>query len=362
MQVGPYLNVETVGNSYAPEVSQWYDSITGHYYKSDSVNGTSRADSMGDHTINFKVPDGHIATINVTLTVDDWGYLDLFSVDDAETKILHLGMMKDVDDSPGPRGGHTLWSKAGSVQLLPGDYRIVVYHENATYVPKYAGEVGTNVAQCDFSISATKVAATCEVLWPLSPLTLGNPITWYVKRQDSNAVQYKYSTGTISKISAEEFAAMARVIYAEAGTVGEEMKAIASVMLNRLGNSAGGNSYRNPVLSMLEEFALRDTHGKNPNWASVTDAQYAAVEGNNCYTIDSLSCTKLKAAVSALYEEIESGPTYPYDSFRTAGTTSENHVRIGGTDFLTARKYAICDVKPSDWDSIGIWPDSPLDA
>lgn len=361
MQVGPYLNVETVGNSYAPEVSQWYDSITGHYYKSDSVNGTSLEDSMGDHTINFKVPDGHIATINVTLTVDDWGCFDLFSMDDPETMILHLGMMENVDASPGPRGGHTIWSKSGLVQLLPGDYRMVIYHKNATYVTEYAHAVGTNVAQCDFSIRATKVAATCEILWPLYPVTLGTPITWYVKRQDGNAVQYKHSTGTISEISAEEFAAMARVIYAEAGTEGEEMKAIASVMLNRLGNSSGGNSYRNPVLSMLDEFNQRDANGKNPNWASVTDKQYASVEGDKCYNIDAQSCTKLKAAVSALYEEIVSGPTYPYDGFRTAGTTSQSHVRIGGTDFLTERQYAICDVKPTDWDSIGIWPGSPLD-
>ncbi len=55
----------------------------------------------------------------------------------------------------------------------------------------------------------------------------------------------------ISEISVEEFSAMARVIYSEAGTTGAEMKAIASVMLNRLGNSAGGSDYRKPVLSML---------------------------------------------------------------------------------------------------------------
>ena len=48
---------------------------------------------------------------------------------------------------------------------------------------------------------------------------------------------------------------MARVIYAEAGTTGEEMKAIASVMLNRLGNSHYGVAYRRPVLRILDEFS-----------------------------------------------------------------------------------------------------------
>ena len=46
---------------------------------------------------------------------------------------------------------------------------------------------------------------------------------------------------------------MARVIYAEADTKGAEMRAIALVMLNRLGNTKG-NAYRNPLLSMLTEF------------------------------------------------------------------------------------------------------------
>ena len=71
---------------------------------------------------------------------------------------------------------------------------------------------------------------------------------------------------------------MARVIYAEAGTTGEEMKAIASVMLNRLGNSPYGVAYRRPVLSILDEFSQSDSNGKNPNWASVTDSQFASVE------------------------------------------------------------------------------------
>lgn len=70
------------------------------------------------------------------------------------------------------------------------------------------------------------------------------------------------------------------------------MRAIALVMLNRLGNTKG-NAYRNPLLSMLTEFGeIKD--GKNPNWASVTNQQYAKVEGEKYRDIDRLSCENRK--------------------------------------------------------------------
>lgn len=114
-----------------------------------------------------------------------------------------------------------------------------------------------------------KLGEGCRIDWPVKAVPPSYPITWYELRQDANAVQYCYNTGTISEITVDEFNAMARVIYAEADTKGAEMKAIASVMVNRLGNTKG-NSYRNPLLSLLTEFGeIKD--GKNPNWASVTD-------------------------------------------------------------------------------------------
>lgn len=160
----------------------------------------------------------------------------------------------------------------------PGEYIIYVYHENATYVDAYADKAKYNISQCDFSITARKFRGACLLNWPADPVSLGTPITWYEERQNKNAVRHRFNSGTISAITAEEFAAMARVIYAEAGTTGEEMKAIASVMLNRLGNSPYGVAYRRPVLSILDEFSQRDSNGKNPNWASVTDSQFASVE------------------------------------------------------------------------------------
>ena len=348
-------------NTYTPDVSTWYDSINGSFYKEDPVNGTDITDSMGDVQIKFMIPEGYIAVLEASLTVDDWGRLDIVSAGESGENHLHLGMMKNVDDVPGPRGGHALWSKHGNVSLPPGEYIIYVYHENATYVDAYADKAKYNISQCDFSITARKFRGACLLNWPADPVSLGTPITWYEERQNKNAVRHRFNSGTISAITAEEFAAMARVIYAEAGTTGEEMKAIASVMLNRLGNSPYGVAYRRPVLSILDEFSQRDSNGKNPNWASVTDSQFASVEGDKCYSIDSLSCAKLNAAISALLSEIATGPSYPYDGMRTAGTTSLNHVTIGQTDFLQERQYAICDVKPSDWDSLPIWPDSPLD-
>lgn len=137
------------------------------------------------------------------------------------------------------------------------------------------------------------------------------------------------------------------------------MRAIALVMLNRLGNTKG-NAYRNPLLSMLTEFGeIKD--GKNPNWASVTNQQYAKVEGEKYRDIDRLSCEKPEEARKALLEVLSGGVTVPYDGFRTAGTTPKPHVTIGGTDFLTEKQYRTCTVKPDGWDNLSVWTGGPLD-
>ena len=130
-------------------------------------------------------------------------------------------------------------------------------------------------------------------------------------------------------------------------------------MLNRLGNTKG-NAYRNPLLSMLTEFGeIKD--GKNSGWASVTDQQYAKVEGEKYRDIDRLSCEKLEEARKALLEVLSGGVTVPYDGFRTADTIPKPHVTIGGTDFLTEKQYRTCTVKPDGWDNLSVWPGGPLD-
>ena len=136
---------------------------------------------------------------------------------------------------------------------------------------------------------------------------------------------------------------MARVIYAEADTKGAEIRTSALVMLNRPG-STKGNAYRNPLLSILTEFGeIKD--GKNPDWASVINQQYAKVEVDEYRDIDRLS----------------GGVTVPYDEFRTAVTTPTPHVTIGGTDFLTEKQYRNCIVKPDGCDSLSVWPGGSLD-
>ncbi len=111
---------------------------------------------------------------------------------------------------------------------------------------------------------------------------------------------------------------------------------------------------------MLTEFGeIKD--GKNPDWASVTDQQYAKVEGEKYRDIDRLSCEKPEEARKALLEVLSGGVTIPYDGFRTAGTTPKPHVAIGGTDFLTEKQYRICSVKPDGWDNLSVWPGGPLD-
>ena len=365
------LDVQVVNenNTYTPDVSTWYDSINGSFYKEDPVNGTDITDSMGDVQIKFMVPEGYIAVLEASLTVDDWGRLDIVSAGESGENHLHLGMMKNVDDVPGPRGGHALWSKHGNVALPPGEYIIYVYHENATYVDAYADKAKYNISKCEFAINATKERF---VVWPTSPVVLSNPITWYYAIQDSSAKLYKFNTGTISELSAEEFGEMARVIFAEASNEYEDMKAIAAVMLNRLGNSPS-MPFRNPVLSILDEInaSRKTTTNNNPKkyWVGVNNAQYKSVQGENYMNIDPPSKDKLIKSIDALHEIIRSGTAnYPYTYYNQQAEPGD--VKIGVHYFKTIKQYHTCtdlsQLKDSkgvlqEWDKLPIAPNSPLE-
>ena len=278
-------------------------------------------------------------------------------------------------------GGGSLSTQTAEAVLERGFYYCELVYRNNAYTPadkSYEGCIAImsttgmppegryvkyDTAKSELAsgipMTLLKLGEGCRIGWPEQAVPIAYPITWYELRQDSNAVRYRYNTGTISEITVDEFNAMARVIYAEADTKGAEMKAITSVMLNRLGNTKG-NAYRNPLLSMLTEFGeIKD--GKNPNWASVTDQQYAKVEGEKYRDIDRLSCEKLEEARKALLEVLSGDVTVPYDGFRTAGTTPKPHVTIGGTDFLTEKQYRTCTVKPDGWDNLSVWPGGPLD-
>ncbi len=153
----PNLNISTIGNSYSENISQWYDKVILTYRKEDTVNGTNESDSLGTQIIKFKVPSDYIATLVVSLTVDDWGELDIFAAEDTSTSLLHLGMMEGIDGEAGVRGGHAQWSKTGTVSLTAGDYLIHITQRNATYVNGYENKAKYNVSYCKARIDATKM-------------------------------------------------------------------------------------------------------------------------------------------------------------------------------------------------------------
>lgn len=143
----------TASPSYEEGVYKWYDSVSGTYTRSDSTVGTDASDSMDDTTILFEVPADYEASVNLSLTVDDWGTLTV--TDEAGNEKLKLSLTS-AEDAPGVRGGHAEWSDSGSVNLPAGKYQIKIHHENVTYTGEYADKSVFNVSKCNFSLSATK--------------------------------------------------------------------------------------------------------------------------------------------------------------------------------------------------------------
>ena len=363
------LDVQVVNenNTYTPDVSTWYDSINGSFYKEDPVNGTDITDSMGDVQIKFMVPEGYIAVLEASLTVDDWGRLDIVSAGESGENHLHLGMMKNVDDVPGPRGGHALWSKHGNVALPPGEYIIYVYHENATYVDAYADKAKYNISQCDFSITARKFRGACLLNWPADPVPLGTPITWYeLNTRPSDRQTRRWNTGIISSISPAAFKQMAKIIYCEAAPAGQytqqEMRGIASVMLNRMGNSES-QSYRSG--SVVQDITTEFSDSKN--WESIAGPLYQKLQNTEGYDSKGESCQKLQDAISALHYVLQNGAIFIWDSFVGKGfmdtTHPENYLIHGGTAFrINQVYYQDSRTKPANWDTMDIDKNSPLAA
>lgn len=151
------LNISTKGNSYNANVSQWYDQVILTYRKEDLVNGTDESDSLGTQTIMFNVPTNYVATLVVSLTVDDWGELDIVSTDAPSTSLLHLGLMEGIDGEAGIRGGHVQWSKMDTVSLPAGNYLIRITQRNATYKNGYEDKKIYNISYCKARIDATKM-------------------------------------------------------------------------------------------------------------------------------------------------------------------------------------------------------------
>jgi len=149
----PYLNVETTGNPYNPDVPQWYDTIHGEFNREGPVNGTDISHSMGGVRIKFKVFDGLTTKIKAKLTVDDWGFLTIHKEDAPNDVPLSISRLQETDDSADPRGGHAEWSGEAEAELGAGNYVITVFQQNATYIK---GDPKFNISKCVFDITAER--------------------------------------------------------------------------------------------------------------------------------------------------------------------------------------------------------------
>lgn len=363
----------------------WYDNISINYYYEDAENGTDESDSLNTVLINFLVPDHFVATLDITeFKVDDWGHLTIYPKGETSNKLLHLGMDKGVDGTPGERGGHTEWEKTGSVQLLPGEYVIEVEQKNATYNDK--GDPRYNVSKCKLALTATKRSA-CTISWPTGATSLGTPIDWYERRTAGNSsvgfTTYKWNWGTIDSISAELFKSLAIAVYCESTPASRilfegntstssnalsvesafaEMAAIASVMMNRMGNSPSGNYRFNSVVTdVSEQFGTEQFPfpSDEPYKKEVSNDQYLEDEW------DSYICQKLRLSIDAVSSVISGGVTVPYDRYvakDSAQLAPSSYELIGNTMFRKEKEYYDCRTKPSNWDSLEVHPDSPKNA
>lgn len=149
----------TASPTYSEHAFTWYDTLNGTFFKENKETGTDGNDSMVTTNVLFRVPEAHTATLDIKLSVDDWGKL---TVTDKENKQWLSLSLTDKDEDAGPRGGHTYWSKQGTVMLPEGDYTIQVEQTNTTYPEQYDPKF--NVSRCDFSITATKEPKSLKLL------------------------------------------------------------------------------------------------------------------------------------------------------------------------------------------------------
>ena len=142
----------------APEVSGdsyiELTSIEGQFLRepesSNLTEITDENDSMPMQTFHLKVADGNYATLTASLEVDDWGYIHINKVDSTSSYSLpFINLTEDIEPA-GVRGGHVLWSETKSVLLPSGNYDIIVWHKNATYL---TGDAHYNTSICNYSIT-----------------------------------------------------------------------------------------------------------------------------------------------------------------------------------------------------------------
>lgn len=155
--------------------------LSGNFTKWTNSNGEE--DHFAPDAVTITVPENMEAHVSASMTVDDWGYIDITPLSGGGSTIRAINLTTEVA-SPGPRGGHVRWSGQTNeaIVLQPGQYSIIIRQDNAPYGEAYASEAGTNVSFCQASV-------TIEYIAILSPVIM-NPLT----QSDANTLMNAYNT------------------------------------------------------------------------------------------------------------------------------------------------------------------------
>lgn len=124
--------------------------LSGDFSKWTNANGDD--DHFAPEAVLLTVPENTVAHLTATLTVDDWGYIDIIPPIGAPIRVLDLSPNAG---SPGPRGGHVRWGASTGIPyvLQSGTYTIVVRQDNAPYSEAYSSEAGSNISFCHVAIA-----------------------------------------------------------------------------------------------------------------------------------------------------------------------------------------------------------------
>ena len=141
--------------------------LSGNFTKWTNSNGEE--DHFAPDAVTITVPENMEAHVSASMTVDDWGYIDITPLSGSGSTIRAINLTTEVA-SPGPRGGHVRWSGQtnAAIVLQPGQYSIIIRQDNAPYGEAYASEAGTNVSFCQASVTIEYIA----ILAPAKTLTV----------------------------------------------------------------------------------------------------------------------------------------------------------------------------------------------
>ena len=145
----------------------------------------------------------------------------------------------------------------------------------------------------------------CDIEWLKKGAVVGAKMRGYKLHQ---GVRYRVDIATTDP-TADELNEVARVIFGEAGAtqkVNDEMKAMASVVYNRLGKWENNKSLTTitKVISSPRQFL------------AYGGAQYKLASEKNAPNLDPIACKKLKAAIEAVKIAFHDNKRSEYNSFQ----------------------------------------------